>query len=371
MNKIKVLRILSLGLITAQISACGEPYIKVNLNKLGSNISIHTEKQNQYINDAYDSFIKYANGVDESSRPNPIKLVYKTKSNQKTIQYKIKVWEKEEAENVWSFTTNKTSFDLYNCKINTTYNWQVIASNGTIEQESEIGEFTTENSIIRNIYIDGVTNVRDIGGFVTSSGKIVKQGLIYRSAAFNDSTTALTTPVSYITETGKGTVIEQLKIKTEIDLRKVENNEIGGLTNKSVISDEINYVQLPMIYEGKDVLLNNKENVKALFEMFADSNNYPINFHCTWGRDRTGAIAFALEALLGVKEEDIYKDYFFSQFSSQKGYIFSKDAINKLHFKFIKDYEGDSLQEKAYNLLKNEEGISEETLNQIIDNLLE
>ena len=43
--------------------------------------------------------------------------------------------------------------------------------------------------------------------------------------------------------------------------------------------------------------------------MFLDPANYPIDFHCIAGQDRTGAVAFILNALLGVEEEELYLDW--------------------------------------------------------------
>ncbi len=41
----------------------------------------------------------------------------------------------------------------------------------------------------------------------------------------------------------------------------------------------------------------------------ADRENYPIYLHCTYGNDRTGTICYLLEALLGVRDEDLLKEY--------------------------------------------------------------
>ena len=47
----------------------------------------------------------------------------------------------------------------------------------------------------------------------------------------------------------------------------------------------------------------------------ANENNYPIYFHCNAGADRTGTLAILIEALLGVSEEDITKDFELTTFS--------------------------------------------------------
>ena len=67
-------------------------------------------------------------------------------------------------------------------------------------------------------------------------------------------------------------------------------------------------------YIGSDYV---NATVNAL-RTFADESNYPIYFHCSYGRDRTGTMAFLLLGLLGVERIDIQKDFeltFLAEFS--------------------------------------------------------
>ena len=41
----------------------------------------------------------------------------------------------------------------------------------------------------------------------------------------------------------------------------------------------------------------------------------PVYFHCIYGADRTGTLAFLLESLLGVGENELAKDYELTSFS--------------------------------------------------------
>jgi len=59
-----------------------------------------------------------------------------------------------------------------------------------------------------------------------------------------------------------------------------------------------------------------KKSFSKCFRLFLDERNYPIDFHCIAGADRTGALAAALEALLGVSEGDIVIDYTLTSLSS-------------------------------------------------------
>jgi len=54
-----------------------------------------------------------------------------------------------------------------------------------------------------------------------------------------------------------------------------------------------------------------KAIVEAL-KIFAESRNYPLVFHCSAGKDRTGILAAILLSTIGVVEEDVIHDYILS-----------------------------------------------------------
>ena len=60
----------------------------------------------------------------------------------------------------------------------------------------------------RTIYIDGVSNTRDLGGNVGLNGKRMKEGLVYRGMG-----------LEAITDAGKEEFLNNLGIKSEVDLR--------------------------------------------------------------------------------------------------------------------------------------------------------
>lgn len=215
-------------------------------------------------------------------------------------------------EKVFGYTP---MLDLYNLLPGTTYYWKV---KGTYSgDESAVGTFTTEESKVRTIYVDGVSNARDLGGYETTTGK-VNYGLLYRGGKLNGTTSG-----EAITEEGKSEMLDSLKIKTEIDLRSVSDD--GGQT-ENAIGEGVNYIKIPLgqyanvlDYETWSNLdkseksgnfdANNKNAVKQIFELLADENNYPIYFHCNAGADRTGTLALLINGLLGVDEQMLIKDY--------------------------------------------------------------
>ena len=288
----------------------------------------HTKIQNNYLSGDYKNATLYAVGDSELSIPSPITLSWKNKASSYTLEVK-----ELGKDNGLIIEVDSSSADVYNLKANTTYEWFV---NGEKQ-----GEFKTVSGL-RNLYIDGLTNVRDIGGY-NATGGTVKQGLLIRSSKLTDDDTGevLITP--------KG--IEQLKmlgIKTELDLRDTTpdsdgNIEQGGITASCV--DGVNYISFPMQSGGNYLQLNRKV-LPTLFKILANEDNYPILFHCSIGTDRTGVVAFLVNAILGVSEEDLYRDYLFSNF----GYIHGMR-----HSKTIDDYISKVTMEEGKSLSENVE----------------
>ena len=65
---------------------------------------------------------------------------------------------------------------------------------------------------------------------------------------------------------------------------------------------------------NSDLLLKNKFQIAELFKVLADKNNYPMIIHCAGGSDRTGMMAYLINALCGVEEKNLYQDYSFTNF---------------------------------------------------------
>ena len=117
-----------------------------------------------------------------------------------------------------------------------------------------------------------------------------------------------------------------------------------------------------------------KPEIKKVFEIFADRDNYPMYFHCNIGTDRTGMIAYLLNAYLGVNEVNLYFDYLFSNFglialpnaySSDPTYKTLSDLTKPTGAAgIVSSFAGNTLSEKAKNCLLSC-GISEETLTSI------
>ena len=59
-----------------------------------------------------------------------------------------------------------------------------------------------------------------------------------------------------------------------------------------------------------------REEIRDIFKVYADKDNYPVYLHCSIGTDRTGLVSYLMGALLGIHYDDLYKDYLFSNFGN-------------------------------------------------------
>lgn len=318
---------------------------------------IHDFEQEDFvINRDYDDL--YFKGIGEHSKPLAIRLSWND-PNHFSTKYKVYVSEEASFNNAWVFNTENLYFDLYNCKVATLYYWKV--DNGV--DYSDVSSFFTQDTLIRNINVDGVTNFRDLGGYINSDHKRIKQGMIYRSSRLNTSKIeADKKPIPEITKEGVDTFKKQLNIKFELDLR-TSNYESGNLNGKSIV-DGVNYQLVEMSYVS-NMMLSNSGAVEIMFnEILPNENNYPLDFHCAIGTDRTGFIACTLLAILGVSEEDIVLDYMFSNY----GKIGSERNVNDIYshyLSFYKSLSGISLQDKVIKALVNGCSVSMESINKI------
>ncbi|MBQ9457375.1 MAG: tyrosine-protein phosphatase [Bacilli bacterium] len=299
----------------------------------------HSEDQAAFLKGPYNEIPKYAHGDKELSRPLSSVLTWTGGEAPYTVTIK------ESAGKTVSFQTNDTSYNLVNLKLDTTYEYSVADRNTVLKEDS----FTTEDGIVRNLYVSGVTNVRDVGGYPLN-GKRTKQGLLFRGARLNENKTEEVTPV--VNEKGKKTLLEDFGIKTEIDLRRVDNNEVGGLVEggAGVLGEGVAYYQCPMRYDSKMPGILNDNGLRKTFGILGKKENYPIYFHCSIGTDRTGYVSWLINAYLGVEEDYLWKDYLFSNFGNIDGSRVVS-SISNGYVQNIKNAQGETLSEKAKTYL--------------------
>lgn len=180
------------------------------------------------------------------------------------------------------YITDEKTLSIHNLKIDTTYYWRINAGN--------CHTFKTAGECPRFIYLDGALNVRDLGG------NKIKQGLLFRGSAFDGP--------FFLSEKGKQTFRDELKIKTQIELRKGNDPERTQSIVEGVERLYMPYRPYMEVFEEEHVRC-----ICRIMEIFADETKYPIYFNCMGGADRTGMIALFLRAIAGECEDTIHTDY--------------------------------------------------------------
>ena len=329
---------------------------------------IHTADQKAYLSyqGNYDEMPvdQYPDGSVHQSDSKPIELTwdYEAPADKTVSKFSVVFGQKADLSDGYQVDgNNNPAISFYNPYLGTNYYKLIATFTNSTKEETEIRTFTVDSTYPRNLTIGGMTNCRDMGGRVTEDGGKVKQGLVYRTSGFKyDYSTQ-------ITEAGKVEMLEHLKVKTEVNVADSTkyNLALTGTTVKNLFMDYSG---------GSHHFSRNAESVKDFFDLLGDSSNYPVFFHCRIGTDRTGLCAILLSGLLGVKLNDIYQDYLFSNFGNiqEKRYIGTAAGADNIQ-NYIADIEamsGEKFQNKVYNMLLSI-GVSKNTLDTIISNLTE
>ena len=174
---------------------------------------------------------------------------------------------------------------------------------------SGIGEFATGADAPRWIAVEGrVGNFRDLGGRVGRNGRRVRQGLVFRSQGLNDNSADGVEPGrNRLMVSDREYLTKVLGIRTDLDLRT--DCETGGMNGVSPLGANVRYIHRSSpLYAG----CFRPEGMKTMaenFRVFCDRANYPVLFHCIGGADRTGALAYVLNGILGVERRELETDW--------------------------------------------------------------
>lgn len=175
--------------------------------------------------------------------------------------------------------------------------------------------------------LEGIVNLRDVGGQSTRDGRRVRTGVLYRSGQLD--------------QTGDLAELAELGLHVVFDLRGVDELEVAP----DRVPDGVEVVHLDVLSGSREriathltdlfkdpeavtgilrsgaveehyratyrnlVLLDSARQAYArLFTELAERDGIAL-FHCTAGKDRTGWAAATLLSLLGVDDDTITADY--------------------------------------------------------------
>ena len=222
-----------------------------------------------------------------------------------------------EQETAWCMTKEITTGSDYVAITNLTPNVHYTYKVSSIEQGTVMteGEFSTYGSIRQVYFHFNVRNGRDMGGWKTYDGKMVKYHKIYRTGRWETGTMSVRGQKELIAE----------GVKAQLDLRNTSD------VLKAPAIEGMDFCA-PIIETGGDSMLKaeNGEKARACMQFIIDcvKEDKPVIYHCSLGRDRTGTLGMLVLGLLDVVEGDISKEYEVTYFSP-KGWSIASSENNK------------------------------------------
>lgn len=222
----------------------------------------------------------------------------------------------------------------------------------------------------RLLKIPGVSNCRDLGGYLTRDGLSVKWGQLYRSGHLAD-----------LTPRGLD-LITSLNLYAIIDFRSAHETQ----RRPDRVPADVRVIHLPVMDQAnRDMSQEIRERVKdnnfdgfsadhlitkayrqfpteftpafrSYIHTVLDANGAPVLWHCTAGKDRTGYAAAILLRLLGVDQETIFEDYFLSN-----------QYVNKLNRRMLAVILARGI--KAYRMIKPLYGVNLDWLKAAFENI--
>lgn len=258
------------------------------------------------VNEVYKAYNGYKTTLNLGV---PLNFAYRVVGLPSGMKVESAVFEISENEDysdalTYELDLEDSTLAIYNLKTGINYYYRVNLGLNNANVVGTTGSFETEKSP-RILNIDGAVNVRDIGGWNTTDGGTIKQGLLYRGSEIDGAVQ----PEYKVTDRGLKQMIAELGIRFDMDLRSKSENKSGiDALGKNVVHK---YYGVGMY----SAILDNREQLREIFSDLANPDNYPIYLHCTYGRDRTGSVCYLLEALLGLSDIDLHKEYDLSAFT--------------------------------------------------------
>ena len=354
--------------------------------------------------------------------PKTVRLAWEAKDG---VEYRVKVRDAAKGEVVTDESARGGELFIDNLEIAASYEW-------TVEGGGDVGKgaFRTEGMAPRLIRFPGVPNARDFGGYVGLGGRRSKQGMILRSAAFNENANTVYYTVDELRKMGKmaelkaaaeaaqkrldqllawqadpkavdredaaycewcevhagepveeflsaevrkarkavedggspevekgmtpgkshvegengAYILSRFRIRSDIDLRA--DDECYGMTG-SPLGSSVNWLHHSSAAYSHVQNKFGRGAFANVFRVFLDERSYPIDFHCTAGQDRTGALAFILGALLGYDEDTLYLDWELTGFWNRNARFNHRRLFDRLVKGFMTRHPADTIHESV------------------------
>jgi protein-tyrosine phosphatase len=173
----------------------------------------------------------------------------------------------------------------------------------------------------QRLSVGGTLNFRELGGYQSTTGQMVRYGQVFRSEHLND-----------VTDAGLAD-LERLGIQTVVDLRfpierqrqpsrlpaavrmvhahadGMESADYSAFFDRLASGQMRRYLAAEAADDYRRMVHDGIGLVLEVLRVVAEAEHRPVLFHCTAGKDRTGISAALLLRLLGVPDETVMHDF--------------------------------------------------------------
>lgn len=174
----------------------------------------------------------------------------------------------------------------------------------------------------RRILFEGIINCRDLGGLQTEDGRVIREGMLLRSANLAGATVQDIRDLTEVLHLAKivdlRNTVEQSELMdaeipgaVHVDNPVLEEEQAGITHEKDQKPIYERYPPMAEMYSAfitkPDMAANISRAVRRI--LTHDYSEGPVLWHCFGGKDRCGMVAALVLDILGVPYETIREDY--------------------------------------------------------------
>jgi protein tyrosine/serine phosphatase len=178
----------------------------------------------------------------------------------------------------------------------------------------------------RHVELEGAWNFRDLGGYMSADGRMVRWRRLFRADGLDRLTDA---DLSRVSTLGLRTVVD---LRTSDEVARGRSATEATDLNSHAGSGPPAWHHLPMLdvlppredygaWAGSSYVADQylamvdsaAGTIATFLELLFDPEAYPVVYHCFAGKDRTGVLTALVLGLVGVPDDDIVADYALSK----------------------------------------------------------
>jgi protein-tyrosine phosphatase len=194
--------------------------------------------------------------------------------------------------------------------------------------------------------MENIINFRDLGGYKTRTGFLVKKGLIFRSGSLDKasardlkelSSLGIRTVCDLRTEKESSTHPDRIPATSEVKIVHLPIDELVHRENGAIAqllsfrfgkARGLDFSELSK--QGyRKYITNSCAEFAGIFRLIVERRNLPVLIHCTAGKDRTGLACSLILQTLGVPFEAVMQEYLIT---NDYLHEFTAHMLNRLKF---------------------------------------